>query len=427
MRIISLLFVAITKIMIKPVNSIITKYNCKISHSTSIFRGLRCCTMTLMNKRDYGVSFTGAGLLTPYHLGVSEYLTKEVKLITDSTLLAGSSGGALAAITTALRLNIGDALNACEYIAQECNSKGTRLTLRLALDTILDELLPVNSADIINNRAASCSLSYTEVFPRIRSYTIDKFQSKKDLIDCLRASCNIPFYFNGNSMTVDVRNGAGIDGFFSHQLNRFGAPSIATPNELVICPVKPNIVGLNPNPLLLRKTDIRSTLKTKQKLDFQNIFKLNSDVDQSNDSDSDSANDEYDDMIVQEIDIISPALLTSENWPFSTVQNLQMLVLPPTEALGDFIGQHLELLAKQHQQFNDSKDGDALNVVNSYKKIKTIRSFETSGVSDIDKAISLTYTYVYNAGVLSAHTWYTNKLQNELKKKQKLSRGSKKR
>ena len=395
--------------------------NIMITPSSLMFRGLRRCSMTLMNKRDYGVSFTGAGLLTPYHLGVSEYLTKEIKLITDNTLLAGSSGGALAAITTALRLNKGDALNACEYIAQECNSKGTRLTLRLALDTILDELLPANSADLINNRAASCSLSYTEVFPSIRSYNIDKFQSKKDLIDCLRASCNIPFYFNGNSMTVDVRNGAGIDGFFSHQLNRFGAPSIATPFELVVCPVKPNIVGLNPSPLLLRKTDIRSTLRMQQKLDFQNIFKINND--QNGSSDENNVNDEYDDMIVQEIDIISPALLSSENWPFSTIQNLQMLVLPPTEALGIFIEKHLESLSKQRQS-NDSTDEAALNVVNSYKKIKTVRSFETSSVSGMDKAISLTYTYVYNAGVLSAHAWYTNK-QKQLKKK--LSLASKKR
>ena len=40
-----------------------------------------------------------AGLLTPYHLGASEQL-KKYKIINKNTSLSGSSGGALAAITS---------------------------------------------------------------------------------------------------------------------------------------------------------------------------------------------------------------------------------------------------------------------------------------------------------------------------------------
>jgi hypothetical protein len=387
--------------------------------------------MNLVNKRDYGVSFTGAGLLTPYHLGVSEYLTKDVNFITDNTILAGSSGGALAAITTALKLNKNDALLACEYIAKECNNKGTRLTLRLALDTILNDLLPDNAAELINKRPASCSLSYTEVFPSIKSYTINTFQNKEDLIDCLRASCNIPFYFNGNSMTVNVRNGAGIDGFFSHQLNRFGAPSISTPYELVICPVRPNIVGLNPSPLLLRKTERMKQNLNKQKIDFQNIFNIQSNNNNGifSDNNSDSNNEENDidsndDMIVQEIDIISPALLSAENWPFSTLQNLQLLVLPPTDQLGNFIDNHLESLARSNsnaprvsgsgEEENENSSSSSINMLNIGKKIKSVRNF--NNIDPSNRQISLIYNYVYNAGVLSAHAWYTSK-QKKLKQK----------
>lgn len=100
-------------------------------------------------------------------------------------------------MTTALKVNNNEALAACDYIAKECSTKGTRLTLRLALDEVLNNVLPSNAADILNNRPATCSLSYTEIFPKIKSYTINKFRNKVDLIDCLRASCNIPFYFNG--------------------------------------------------------------------------------------------------------------------------------------------------------------------------------------------------------------------------------------
>jgi hypothetical protein len=48
-----------------------------------------------------GYSFSVAGLLFPYHLGVADYL-KEKQLIVQGTPLSGSSGGALAAALTAL-------------------------------------------------------------------------------------------------------------------------------------------------------------------------------------------------------------------------------------------------------------------------------------------------------------------------------------
>ncbi len=52
---------------------------------------------------DYamGFSFSVAGLLFPYHLGVADYL-KENQLIVQGTPLSGSSGGALAAALIAL-------------------------------------------------------------------------------------------------------------------------------------------------------------------------------------------------------------------------------------------------------------------------------------------------------------------------------------
>ena len=50
---------------------------------------------------DRGFSFSVAGLLFPYHLGVADLL-KEKQLIVQGTPLSGSSGGALAATLIAL-------------------------------------------------------------------------------------------------------------------------------------------------------------------------------------------------------------------------------------------------------------------------------------------------------------------------------------
>jgi hypothetical protein len=79
---------------------------------------------------DYsmGFSFSVAGLLFPYHLGVADYL-KEKQLITQGTPLSGSSGGALAAALTALSfsgLDIEDVLDTTQTAYTELRSSSMK-------------------------------------------------------------------------------------------------------------------------------------------------------------------------------------------------------------------------------------------------------------------------------------------------------------
>ena len=61
---------------------------------------------------EIGISFSPAGLLTPFHLGVSAELSS-LKIIKDTIALSGSSGGALAACTTSLKIPYKTSLSAC--------------------------------------------------------------------------------------------------------------------------------------------------------------------------------------------------------------------------------------------------------------------------------------------------------------------------
>ena len=117
------------------------------------------------------------------------------------------SGGALAAITTALEVDPKKILQYCSYIARRCRDDGPRLTLRTALDEVLDEVIQDESIVTLNSRLSSCFVAYFELFPGFKAHFVSKFTSKVDLIDVLRASCNIPFYFNGNAPCVGVRGG----------------------------------------------------------------------------------------------------------------------------------------------------------------------------------------------------------------------------
>jgi len=58
---------------------------------------------------ETGVSFSPAGLLSPYHLGAAQQLIK-YDVINDNTAVSGSSGGALAAIIVALRMDLDEAM-----------------------------------------------------------------------------------------------------------------------------------------------------------------------------------------------------------------------------------------------------------------------------------------------------------------------------
>ena len=110
-------------------------------------------------QQKLGISFSPAGLLTPYHLGAS-YELRKMGLLTSSTSVSGASGGALAAITSALNINHNDGLAGCEYIAERCRVEGTRYTLKVALNQVLEDILPSDSAEILNIRDAKCSIAY---------------------------------------------------------------------------------------------------------------------------------------------------------------------------------------------------------------------------------------------------------------------------
>ena len=194
-----------------------------------------------------GVAFSPAGLLTPYHLGAASELAR-LNIIHPHTAISGASGGALAAVLSSLgTISSQDSLEACTYISERCRSVGyTRKTLRLALDQMLMDLLPTDAYEKLNQRPGNCTVAYREIFPTMTSHLVTEYQSNDDLIDVLRASCNIPFYFNGNSATVAVRGHFAVDGFFAVERSRFGCPRTEATRELIICPFNPDLIGLEP-------------------------------------------------------------------------------------------------------------------------------------------------------------------------------------
>lgn len=62
-----------------------------------------------------------------------------------------------------------------------------------------------------------------QVFPYMQGEFVSSFYGKSDMMDCLIASCNIPFYLT-KWPTVTCRGRQCVDGFFATKHKAFGCP-----------------------------------------------------------------------------------------------------------------------------------------------------------------------------------------------------------
>mmetsp|Transcript_45318 Transcript_45318/g.108055 ORF Transcript_45318/g.108055 Transcript_45318/m.108055 type:complete len:328 (+) Transcript_45318:1-984(+) len=154
------------------------------------------------------VSFSGSGLLVPYHLGVASVLQAE-GIITEHSRFAGASGGSIAAASLGGGVPIPKTMELLRSMTEELRENGTWLNMEKALRRVL--------AEVVDDRvAARCAtrlqVAVTQVSPSPKSpVMVGDFRGGADLIDALVASCFIPAYL-APALTTVFRNEACCDG-----------------------------------------------------------------------------------------------------------------------------------------------------------------------------------------------------------------------
>ncbi|XP_073309216.1 uncharacterized protein [Primulina huaijiensis] len=154
-----------------------------------------------------GFSFSAAGLLFPYHLGVAHFLI-ENGYIKETTPLAGASAGAIVCAVIASGADMHEALKVTKILAEDCRLRGTAFRLGAVLRDILDKFLPDDSHVRSNGRVR---VAVTQIFWRPRGLLVDQFDSKEDLINAIITSSFIPGYLAPRPATM-FRNRLCIDG-----------------------------------------------------------------------------------------------------------------------------------------------------------------------------------------------------------------------
>ncbi|KAL7592965.1 hypothetical protein Lser_V15G34154 [Lactuca serriola] len=154
-----------------------------------------------------GFSFSAAGLLFPYHLGVAKFLI-EKGYIKDTTPLAGSSAGAIVCAVVASGASMEEALQATKILAQDCRTRGTAFRLGAVLREVLEDFLPVDAHIRSNGRVR---VAVTQILWRPRGLLVDQFDSREDLINAVITSSFIPGYLAPRPAIV-FRNRLCVDG-----------------------------------------------------------------------------------------------------------------------------------------------------------------------------------------------------------------------
>ena len=155
-------------------------------------------------------AFSGCGWLLPFHLGVVAALRRGL-WISSSTVCAGTSGGAIAAMVACGQLDPHEAL---ETIIRTARNDKFRKDISKGLLNALQELLSDDIARICSGRL---HVFTTQVRPisALGPVIVNRFDSAEHLAAAIGASCFIPFYSSPDTLTARAgsdKSTAFIDG-----------------------------------------------------------------------------------------------------------------------------------------------------------------------------------------------------------------------
>lgn len=122
--------------------------------------------------------------------------------------------------------------------------------LKTLLHRVLDEVLPKDAHLRLNNRPGPVTVGVTQLALSplfIRPQAIQTFTSREDLVECLLASCCVPFWFTPGPF-VSCRGTPAIDGYFSVPRHRFGCPYVPSQRTVLVSPFPASAIARGGSP-----------------------------------------------------------------------------------------------------------------------------------------------------------------------------------
>lgn len=164
---------------------------------------------SIIPNRSTSFAMSGCGWLWPFYLGVIKTMKKKGYL-TDSSICAGTSGGALGALVATSGIEPELAL---DIIIQLSKASNFKKDIDKGLKQHLIGVLPKDTLEKCNNRLFVTATRFWPN-PTTSPTMISQFDSHEQLIDAVAASCFIPLYSAPRIYTsiVGLKNNKYIDG-----------------------------------------------------------------------------------------------------------------------------------------------------------------------------------------------------------------------
>lgn len=157
---------------------------------------------------DHSFAMSGCGWLWPFYLGVIKHMKSE-KVLTDKSIVAGTSGGSLGALVATANIEPELAL---DFVISLSKNVAFQSNIDKGLKEELRTILPHNVLELCNGRL---HITTTKLWPnpKAEATIISHFNSNEELVDVLAASCYIPMYSDSRlSTTIHGYNGFYADG-----------------------------------------------------------------------------------------------------------------------------------------------------------------------------------------------------------------------
>ena len=142
-----------------------------------------------LTDKSTSFAFSGCGWLTPFYFGVVHKM-QQSGYLTEKSLVAGTSGGSLAALVAVSGVHPRVGL---DLMIEMSLDKSFKNNIDLGLKRFLPAVLPDDIAERSNGRLHVC---VTKLWPNPTGspHIISQFQTKQNVVDAVAASCFIPLY-----------------------------------------------------------------------------------------------------------------------------------------------------------------------------------------------------------------------------------------
>jgi predicted patatin/cPLA2 family phospholipase len=169
---------------------------------------------TIKNK-EYQIVFSGGGITGYYGVGIGHVINNYMSVENIKGFI-GTSSGALCCVYIACNISMKDWYETISIVTKEVKNGKTLLQ---AMNIANNIVLPENAHELCNKKNVEIVATKISLFGGIKKKIFSNFSTREELLQCLSASCCLPYLINWKyPYSIKINNEYYIDGGISNNV-----------------------------------------------------------------------------------------------------------------------------------------------------------------------------------------------------------------